>query len=201
MSSWYELVPPSEPLTQGDLIFDCPVPTWQGGSITDKGGNDIDDLKAALEFISVDLVVVTQACDLAHDKVRNVTLCPHTSLSEVEKEWKAAATKAGGTASKKAWERLCKNLNSGYVWNQTILNRSNLKDFEMEFRVVDFYEVFTLPKSFLQAFVANRNMHRIRLLPPYREHLSQAFARFYMRVGLPTDIQQVDLESMFSAPD
>ena len=30
---------------------------------------------------------------------------------------------------------------------------------------------------------------RIRVLPPYREHLSQAFARFFMRVGLPQDIK------------
>jgi hypothetical protein len=29
---------------------------------------------------------------------------------------------------------------------------------------------------------------RLRLLPPYREHLSQSFARFFMRVGLPVDI-------------
>ena len=29
---------------------------------------------------------------------------------------------------------------------------------------------------------------RLRLNPPYREHLSQAFARFCMRVGLPVDI-------------
>jgi hypothetical protein len=29
---------------------------------------------------------------------------------------------------------------------------------------------------------------RLRLLPPYREHLSQAFARLFMRVGLPADI-------------
>jgi hypothetical protein len=26
------------------------------------------------------------------------------------------------------------------------------------------------------------------LLPPYREHLSQAFARFFMRVGLPVEV-------------
>jgi hypothetical protein len=25
-------------------------------------------------------------------------------------------------------------------------------------------------------------------MPPYREHLSQAFARYFMRVGLPSDI-------------
>jgi len=30
---------------------------------------------------------------------------------------------------------------------------------------------------------------RIRLLPPYREHLSQSFARYFMKVGLPQDIE------------
>jgi hypothetical protein len=35
---------------------------------------------------------------------------------------------------------------------------------------------------------ANAAGHRLRLLPPYREHLSQAFARLFMRVGLPADI-------------
>lgn len=27
------------------------------------------------------------------------------------------------------------------------------------------------------------------LMPPYREHLSQAFARYFMRVGLPIYVQ------------
>jgi len=35
---------------------------------------------------------------------------------------------------------------------------------------------------------AKQKDQRLRLLPPYREHLSQAFARFFMRVGLPSDI-------------
>jgi hypothetical protein len=39
---------------------------------------------------------------------------------------------------------------------------------------------------------------RLRLLPPYREHLSQAFARYFMRVGLPQDIpRSVDLCALF----
>ena len=29
-------------------------------------------------------------------------------------------------------------------------------------------------------------------MPPHREHLSQAFARFFMRVGLPIDIAPFD---------
>jgi hypothetical protein len=44
-----------------------------------------------------------------------------------------------------------------------------------------------LPFPFLSSLAA-ANGKRLRLLPPYREHLSQAFARFFMRVGLPTDI-------------
>jgi len=34
--------------------------------------------------------------------------------------------------------------------------------------------------------------YHLRLLSPYREHLSQAFARFFMRVGLPVDIPPFD---------
>lgn len=32
---------------------------------------------------------------------------------------------------------------------------------------------------------------RLRLLPPYREHLSQAFARYFMQVGLPVNVSKV----------
>ncbi len=33
-----------------------------------------------------------------------------------------------------------------------------------------------------------KQLGRLRLLPPYREHLSQSFARQFMRVGLPIDL-------------
>ena len=41
---------------------------------------------------------------------------------------------------------------------------------------------------------------RKRLLPPYREHLSQSFARYFMRVGLPTDIPADDIKNYSSNP-
>ena len=56
-----------------------------------------------------------------------------------------------------------------------------------EILVVDFRRVSTLPLTFLRKRVLQQQ-RRLRLLPPYREHLSQAFARFFMRVGLPVDI-------------
>jgi len=56
-----------------------------------------------------------------------------------------------------------------------------------DYQVVDFRNVYGVQFSLLQNMAENIQ-DRIRLLPPYREHLSQAFARYFMRVGLPQDI-------------
>lgn len=55
-------------------------------------------------------------------------------------------------------------------------------------RIVDFHGVYTAPREFLESWNRRRAQPRLRLLSPYREHLSQAFARFFMRVGLPVAI-------------
>jgi hypothetical protein len=36
--------------------------------------------------------------------------------------------------------------------------------------------------------IARQKGNRIRMLPPYREYLAQAFAWQFMRIGLPIDI-------------
>ena len=60
----------------------------------------------------------------------------------------------------------------------------------MEHRVVDFRAIYTVPRDFLERLLKERRKPRLRLLPPYREHLSQAFARFFMRVGLPAPLSE-----------
>lgn len=193
MSNWYEQVTPETKLTQGDLVFDCPVPKWVSEPILLEQGDESEILKASLDFISADLIVLTQACDLEQGHVSNVTLCPHIALAEFKAYWKESEESKGQNPTTKNWERKCTNLNNGYIWNQTLLNKCDMDGAKMDFRVVDFYEVFTLPKSFIEALIEKRNVKRLRLLPPYREHLSQAFSRFYMRVGLPTTIDPSDL--------
>jgi hypothetical protein len=59
--------------------------------------------------------------------------------------------------------------------------------------VVEFHRLATLPKAFASTFAAGLGP-RLRLRPPYREHLSQAFARFFMRVGLPHDAKTFEQE-------
>lgn len=68
-----------------------------------------------------------------------------------------------------------------------MLGPCDLPGFELDVAVVDFRRVYSLPLEYVRNFASEAG-DRVRLLPPYREHLSQAFARFFMRVGLPVDI-------------
>ena len=68
-----------------------------------------------------------------------------------------------------------------------MLAPSALTGHECECRVVDFRQLFSLPLAFTRTRVGSIEV-RLRLLPPFREHLAQAFARYFMRIGLPLDI-------------
>ena len=75
----------------------------------------------------------------------------------------------------------------GNLWGFHVLAASNVAELDREISVVDFRRVYSLPLQFLRR-LTHFGGRRLRLLPPYREHLAQAFARFFMRVGLPVDI-------------
>lgn len=61
----------------------------------------------------------------------------------------------------------------------------------MEHRVVDFHDIYTIPRHFLESLLQQRGKLRLRLLHPYREHLSQAFVSYFMRVGLPISVNKI----------
>ncbi len=69
-----------------------------------------------------------------------------------------------------------------------MLEKSPFSEKEMIHRVVDLSAVYQLPLEFVRLVAASQTP-RLRLLPPYREHISQAFARFWMRIGFPQDIK------------
>lgn len=182
---WYRSVEPGEALTQGDLIFGCPILRWKDA----VRPTDLDQLKGSVQIVQADVVVVTQACDLEQDKVSEVTLCAHASLAAHRQRWEAGEQARGQKPTVKAWRRHCDRLRQGFAWNAAMLERTpTLERVAADIRVVDFLRVFTLPRSFLDSLVGQPNIPRLRLQSPYREHLSQSFARFYMRVGLPTGV-------------
>jgi hypothetical protein len=188
---WYEAVDAGDRLSQGDIILNCPVIVWSPEAIQLKAGQENEVLQSSIMAIQVDVVVMTQACDLENNKVDNVILCPHKSLDEYKKDWEEAMQESGQNPTSKAWGRFCEDIKNGYSWNLGMLNEGGDGELKLTHRVVDFHDVYTVPRTFLESLLQNRGNQRLRLRPPYREHLSQAFARFFMRVGLPVGVQKV----------
>ena len=186
--SWYHEIAPSEPITQGDIIFDCPILTWRYPPPDSSGLQSEDDLKKLIEAEIADIVVMTQACDLEQRHVERVIACPHLSLEEYHASFNELKSRAGQTPTSKAWRSQCDDIRNGYVWNLAMLNAWNDAEHPIAHRIVDFREVYTLPRAVLESLLMQRGRPRLSLLPPYREHHSQAFARFFMRVGLPTAV-------------
>ena len=70
-----------------------------------------------------------------------------------------------------------------------MLNFCEIENHIREIAIVDFWAVYTVPFGFVEMF-ADYCGPRLRLQSPYTEHLSQAYARFVMRVGLPSPIPE-----------
>lgn len=191
---WYEEVAPDEPLLQGDLVENCPVLVFAELPKLEEVADTaalLKVLQTSAAIQQVRTIVMTQACDLAQGHVRNIILCPIYHLSEYRKQWEPKQKELGQNPTEKSWNRHTKEMSEGKIWNLTMLEQS--KDDKMnvsiEHQVVDFHEVFSLPVEFLTLWVRTAALPRLRLRPPYREHLSQSFARFFMRVGLPQNIK------------
>jgi len=165
MESFWELVSGST-LSQGDYLPACPVP---------KSSPKPDYTEDTLveEF---DVIVMTQSCDLANAKTDFVALCPIFNLEAFEEVNSSFKNKG-------MWESVRKGRVEGLHLlcspRDPANNRGAL--------VVDFREIYSLPFSFLSQHALSAGP-RWRLKSPYLEHFSQAFARFFMRVGLPSTI-------------
>jgi hypothetical protein len=119
---WFEVVGAEIPLTQGDIITDCPLLTWETNAIPPGAAIDASLLRQAVKAFRADVVVMTQACDLEHEKVRDVILCPHVSLDEYRAAFDQAMVAANQNPTAKAWKRQCDDIRDGFLWNLAMLN-------------------------------------------------------------------------------
>jgi hypothetical protein len=165
---WYSSIL-ADDLEQGDIIEDCPVFIPP---------DDFEEAKATeFKYATRDLIILSQSCDLVkgREKVDEILLCA---------VWKRSILKDRPNFATD--NNLMEDARKGRMPNFHVLASCALENHPVEVRIVDFRRVHSLPVSFVRKRVAASK--RIRLLPPYREHLSQAFARTFMRVGLPVDI-------------
>ncbi len=157
-------------LRQGDYLPDCYVPIFLDPVVGPDPQNVPIDV--------FNLIVITQSCDLEQSKVRLVAVCPIFSIEDFEKrnpEFK----------KKGRWNEVRK----GRLEGLHMLGAQNNPTNNREAFVVDFREIYSLPFEYLVKHAGELNS-RWRLKSPFLEHFSQAFARFFMRVGLPSTIPE-----------
>ena len=158
---WYTIVKKEENISQGDFLI---IPSGEHANE------------------EIEVIILSQSCDLVEreggPKIEKVLTAPIWDLRRISKQSNFYSSVMGRDALRK-----------GQVISYHLLDICDLKPYKKYYSVVDFAEIATLPYDEVREIKNEQeNDYRLRLLPPYREHLSQAIARFFMRVGLPTDI-------------
>jgi hypothetical protein len=166
---WWDIVE-GENLAQGDLLECCPIPRFCPTPYSDE------DEVHRVDVEEFDCLIMTQSCDLENEKARLVALCPVYTVSEFEKV-------NPNYKERGQWEQVRKGRVEGLH-----LLAPKIDPFDpANCIVVDFREIYSLPVEHLRQLAASAENRR-RLCSPFLEHFSQAFARFFMRVGLPSAI-------------
>lgn len=162
-------------LRQGDYLPGClvPIPVFDP---TTFGQKDKKTPDVEIDVKEFDLIVVTQSCDLDNKKVTQVILCPIFPILEYEEANPAFAKKG-------RWNEVLKGRAEGLH----LLASPETPDNNREALVVDLRQIYALPYEYLLKHAIELGS-RWRLKSPYLEHFSQAFARLFMRVGLPSSI-------------
>ena len=171
---WYMVVSGDEDLQQGDLIDSVPVlvtPVWIGSLVSEHDGVEVP---TSLDVKYYDMIVVTQSCDLSRlGPDDEVIVCPRFDYLElVEKDRRL-----------RDW----KGLVNGRHFHAHVINECREPGHSFGYQVIDLRRMFSLQFGLVEQ-LARRQGDRVRMLPPYREHFAQAFARQFMRVGLPEDL-------------
>lgn len=157
-------------LEQGDLIPNCPVlvqPEKLAEFLVNIREGDTLDAHSQIQW--ADLVIMSQTCDLIQEKISQVLLCAYFPASGYGKDRRKEIRR----------ERF------PYLH---MIEKCEIRNHKFARQIIDFRTIYTLPKDFVSSFSTSLD-GRVRLLSPYKEHLSQAFARYFMRVGLPRPLE------------
>jgi hypothetical protein len=171
-------------LMQGDVILHCPLvrpeydairPHLSGNDITqrpDDATTEIDKKETPSSPIYYsNVVIVTQSCDLANAKDSQVLVC-------------MCMDAVSAVPAKNTREEISKGRNFALH----MIEKCDLDGVKFSQQIIDFRQVYSLPIELVKQICHSADK-RARLLPPYREHMAQAFARYFMRVGLPVNLK------------
>lgn len=168
---WYEVCE-GEDVLQGDLVPGCPV--FQPTEAMDGAQ---EGLTYEADLVEADLAILSQSCDLEAQKVATV-------LGAAYVAWTDAAVEQAFKNNKEQ-KRFREKLVRGEFPSLSLLHEHSGEPV-LPWTIVDFRKLYVVPLGVLRSHALGVGP-RLRLVPPYREHLAQGFARYMMRVGLPVE--------------
>lgn len=166
-------------LRQGDLLLGCSIPEFPPDFAVDT------KTTLVVQVDQADLIVIAQSCDLEHGGLSLVPMCPVWSVPAFE----AAQVTLGRARSATGWRDFWNNVRKGRSPTLHLLASPTVPADARSALVVDFRAIYSLPFGYLTRHAAQVG-GRWRLRSPYLEHFSQAFARSFMRVGLPSSVPE-----------
>ena len=150
-------------LTQGDVIDECPIV-----GLSASGTFDLSN--PPIRWWTARVIVLTQACDLAHSKTDSVLVA---SVHDAQK-----LVDAGLLKGPVIRDQVRRHLVYGWYYLPAA------PSFAIVESLIDLREVHSIPRVVLERLIGH-GKRIATLMSPYREHLSQHFAVTYMRVALP----------------
>jgi hypothetical protein len=155
----------SDPLTQGDLIEDCPLVGLNLASMP----VDLND--PPTKWWMERVIILTQACDLVQAKGDSVLVAPvHDARKLVDK---------GVLKGAVIRDQMRRHLVFGWYFLPAATAPVPLPE-----SLIDLRDVHSVPRVVLEQLAVD-GKRVASLMSPYREHLAQHFAVTYMRVALP----------------
>ena len=159
-------VPPSDsPLTQGDILVECPLVVLK----VSEPPSDLHNIPVTQWLARI--IVLTQACDLVQAKSGSVLVAQVHDAADM-----VAEGLLKGSAIR---DQMRRHLVFGWYFLPAVTTPVALPE-----SVIDLREIHSVPRVVLEQLVS-RGKRVASLVSPYREHLAQHFAVSYMRVALP----------------
>jgi len=150
-------------IDQGDIIRGCPLVRLVESASSPT-------LPLRIRWGRERVIVLSQTCDLAQDKVTQVVVAVAIPAAEIVARGELKAADVRGT------------IRAGRVFGWYFLPKDD--DLQLPELIVDLRQLHTVPRAILDQLCRNGERDG-RIRTPWREHLAKHFADTYSRIGLP----------------
>jgi hypothetical protein len=177
---WFTKFHANNDLEQGVILNSFPLPDLETIGLPLLGDGGIE-----IKYETYDVIVLTQTCDMAQNKVDRVHVCPVHTLKEY---FDANPNKK---SSQKSIKTEYDHLKSGRFVDKFLTNKcdsSLIDEYTDQYFVALFGRAVIVSRNYIDQFLLqSKRKNFLALNPPYRESLSQHYGRYFMRVGNPVD--------------